>query len=184
MLDYFRGIGFPCPELENPLMYYLCLSTVDRRSRDRFVESNNQIAALVERFKMEGGPFRKYAPPIENDFSDGQQKIPLFTYGRPGIVTIMWTLIRRSYSMISPLNRRGFSEFFLRLLLLPLYFFLLWNFYYPMQKTQSSFASRGGLLVAALAGTAAATTQRRAWATIGAPCFWWPTSSSRHPSPS
>ena len=22
MLDYFRGIGFPCPELENPLMYY------------------------------------------------------------------------------------------------------------------------------------------------------------------
>jgi len=56
--------------------------------------------------------------------------------------------------MISPLNRQGFSEFFLRLLLLPLYFFLLWNFYYPMQKTQSSFASRGGLLVAALAGTA------------------------------
>lgn len=22
MLEYFRGIGFPCPELENPLMYY------------------------------------------------------------------------------------------------------------------------------------------------------------------
>jgi len=22
MLDYFRNIGFPCPELENPLMYY------------------------------------------------------------------------------------------------------------------------------------------------------------------
>ena len=22
MLDYFQGIGFPCPELENPLMYY------------------------------------------------------------------------------------------------------------------------------------------------------------------
>lgn len=31
MLEYFVGIGFPCPELENPLMYYLCLSTVDRR---------------------------------------------------------------------------------------------------------------------------------------------------------
>ena len=22
MIDYFRSIGFPCPELENPLMYY------------------------------------------------------------------------------------------------------------------------------------------------------------------
>jgi len=27
MIDYFRGIGFPCPELENPLMYY-CMSTL------------------------------------------------------------------------------------------------------------------------------------------------------------
>ena len=53
MLDYFRSIGFPCPELENPLMYYLCLSTVDRRSRERFIESNNQISALVEKFKVE-----------------------------------------------------------------------------------------------------------------------------------
>lgn len=31
MLEYFHSIGFPCPQLENPLMYYLCLSTVDRR---------------------------------------------------------------------------------------------------------------------------------------------------------
>lgn len=31
MLEYFHAIGFPCPQLENPLMYYLCLSTVDRR---------------------------------------------------------------------------------------------------------------------------------------------------------
>lgn len=37
----------------------MCLSTVDRRSRERFVESNHQIAALVEKFKHEGGPYRK-----------------------------------------------------------------------------------------------------------------------------
>jgi ATP-binding cassette subfamily G (WHITE) protein 5 (sterolin 1) len=31
---------------------------VDRRSRERFIESNNQISALVEKFKLEGGAYR------------------------------------------------------------------------------------------------------------------------------
>lgn len=39
--------------------FTVCLSTVDRRSRERFVESNAQIVALVEKFKMEGAPYRK-----------------------------------------------------------------------------------------------------------------------------
>lgn len=37
MLEYFHSIGFPCPQLENPLMYYLCLSTVDRRQVSMFI---------------------------------------------------------------------------------------------------------------------------------------------------
>ncbi len=41
----------------------VCLSTVDRRSRERFIESNNQIASLVEKFKLEGGAYRKYVGP-------------------------------------------------------------------------------------------------------------------------
>uniref|UniRef100_A0A2P2I991 ATP-binding cassette sub-family G member 5-like n=3 Tax=Hirondellea gigas TaxID=1518452 RepID=A0A2P2I991_9CRUS len=153
MLDYFRGIGFPCPELENPLMYYLCLSTVDRRSRDRFIDSNNQIAALVERFKVEGGPFRKYSGPVEAD-SAAEHKVPLFSYGRPGVISVIWTLFCRSYSLLLPSNRAGLQEFFLRMLLLPCYFFLLWNFYFPLQSQQRSFQSRGGLLFNCLAGTA------------------------------
>ena len=94
MLDYFRSIGFPCPELENPLMYYLCLSTVDRRSRERFIESNNQISALVEKFKVEGGPYRKYAgPAVELEHLEQHQKIPLTAYGRPGFLTVFSHLV-------------------------------------------------------------------------------------------
>ena len=95
MLDYFRSIGFPCPELENPLMYYLCLSTVDRRSRERFIESNNQISALVEKFKVEGGPYRKFSgPAVELDHLEQHQKIPLTAYGRPGFLTVFSHLVR------------------------------------------------------------------------------------------
>ena len=115
MLDYFRSIGFPCPELENPLMYYcknfsniflthpistpfwclVCLSTVDRRSRERFIESNNQIASLVEKFKLEGGAYRKYVGTNANEENIEQhQKIPLTAYGRPGMTSVLFTLIR------------------------------------------------------------------------------------------
>ena len=39
----------------------MCLSTVDRRSRDRFLESNQQISVLVEKFKIEGVIYMKDA---------------------------------------------------------------------------------------------------------------------------
>ena len=142
MLDYFRAIGFPCPELENPLMYYckffvllhseiwfynsllqnhciqlifipfclilfiVCLSTVDRRSRERFIESNNQIASLVEKFKVEGASYRKFsglnsassAPDmLDNGLEGGgahHQKVPLTAYGRPGSLTVLINLVR------------------------------------------------------------------------------------------
>merc|ERR1712045_965608 len=148
MLDYFRAIGFPCPELENPLMYYLCLSTVDRRSRERFIESNNQISALVEKFKVEGGPYRKYSgPAVELDHLEQHQKIPLTAYGRPGFLTVFSHLVARSWATLN----------FLKLFLLPAFFFLLWVFYVdafkaPEETLQRTFVTRNGLIFTSLAG--------------------------------
>ncbi|XP_050735234.1 ATP-binding cassette sub-family G member 5-like [Eriocheir sinensis] len=153
MIDYFRSIGFPCPELENPLMYYLCLSTVDRRSRERFIDSNNQIAALVEKFKLEGGPYRKSsAPPPDLDHLE--HKVPLSAYGRPGVFSTMMALLGRAFVMLSPCSGVGLQQLFFRLFLLPTYFFLLWNFYFGLESFQRSFQSRGGLLFNCMAGTA------------------------------
>jgi len=161
MLDYFRSIGFPCPELENPLMYYLCLSTVDRRSRERFIESNNQIASLVEKFKLEGGAYRKYVgPPPEMENVETHQKIPLTAYGRPGTFSVLLTLISRSLRRMSPFNWTGLMVFMLRLCLLPTFFFLLWIFYYhgfeegsdEDHQYQRTFVTRNGLVFNCLAG--------------------------------
>lgn len=73
----------------------MCLSTVDRRSRERFVESNHQIAALVEKFKIEGGIYRKgsVSPSHNLDHSvlNHGSKVPLLL-GRPTSLQTGWTL--------------------------------------------------------------------------------------------
>ena len=79
------------------LHFSVCLSTVDRRSRERFIESNHQIAALVEKFKVEGGPFRKAVPASQSEAVDplmagNQHKVPLSAFGRPGTFQVASTL--------------------------------------------------------------------------------------------
>ena len=126
---------------------------MDRRSRERFIESNNQIASLVEKFKLEGGAYRKYVgPPPEMDNMEAHQKIPLTAYGRPSTFSVLFTLIRyvrhryiikdsnlyqivhfyhsRAWRRMSPFNWNGLKVFLLRLGLLPAFYFLLWIFYF------------------------------------------------------
>lgn len=144
MLDYFREIGFPCPELENPLMYYLCLSTVDRRSRERFIESNNQISALVDRFREEGGPYRKHLSMIEHEVN--HTKVPLSAYGQASGLQVVWNLIWRSLDSVFAFKRMGLKLMSLKILLLPVFFFVLWNFYFPLTLSQQSLPTRTGLI--------------------------------------
>ena len=79
-------------------VFSVCLSTVDRRSRERFIESNNQIASLVEKFKIEGAAYRKFAGLNSHhqdvDNTDQHQKIPLTAYGRPGTFSIFTNIIK------------------------------------------------------------------------------------------
>ncbi|RWS15547.1 ABC transporter sub-family G-like protein 12 [Dinothrombium tinctorium] len=150
MMDYFRGIGFPCPELENPLMYYLCLSTVDRRSRDRFIESSAQIAALVDKFKVEGHEYRKHIPQMANNngtMGNTSPTIPLTAYGRASSFTVTLALLGRQFnSMFTWWN------LFLRLLVLPLFCALLYLFILPrLGYQQQTFQSRSGIIFNAMA---------------------------------
>jgi len=152
MLDYFRHLGFPCPELENPLMFYLCLSTIDRRSQARYFESSNQITALVEKFRMEGRPFRKCVVSYASENLETEHRLPLTAYGRPSSGQILTTLIRREWTTVWRCSATGWSQLFMRVFLLPLFFFLLWVFYFQLDANQQSYASRNGLLYNCLAG--------------------------------
>lgn len=165
MLEYFRNIGFPCPELENPLMYYLCLATVDRRSRERFIESSSQIQTLVEKFRNDGARYRKAGPPSElggNHTGDAAQyKLPLTAYGQPSCWQTFWAIYGRLWASTFNCNGRAFGQLALRLALMPVLFAVLLLFYFPLSGYQQSFLTRNGLFLscfmAATFGSAAIT---------------------------
>ncbi|KAH8382363.1 hypothetical protein KR009_003091 [Drosophila setifemur] len=140
MLEYFHGIGFPCPQLENPLMYYLCLSTVDRRSRDRFLESSQQIEALVDRFSRET-PISD--APLNNM---GSGKVPL-AYGKPGELKVWVMLYLKLLASTFSCGLVGMKTLFLRLLLLPLAMSILWGFYTNVGDDARGFFTKNGLIL-------------------------------------
>ncbi|XP_062562156.1 ATP-binding cassette sub-family G member 5 [Armigeres subalbatus] len=143
MLEYFHGIGFPCPQLENPLMYYLCLSTVDRRSRDRFLESSQQIEALVERFARESPIPEAPINPI------GSGKIPL-AYGKPGELKVWGILYLRLLAATFSCGYAGMKAMFLRLLALPACVGLMWLFYNDVGDDAHGFFSKSGMIMSVL----------------------------------
>ncbi|XP_026751117.1 ATP-binding cassette sub-family G member 5 [Galleria mellonella] len=151
LLDYFGSIGFPCPQLENPLMYYLCLSTVDRRSRERFIESNHQIAALVEKFKLEGQGIMQ-GNLNEHSRIVNPNKIQL-NYGKPSGFKVIWMLYVRMLVSIFNLKKHGIKQMSMRLLCLPIYFLILWIFYNEAKDYQRAFITKSGLIFNAMVGT-------------------------------
>ncbi|CAI6343393.1 unnamed protein product [Macrosiphum euphorbiae] len=158
MLDYFRAVGFPCPEMENPLMYYLCLSTVDRRSRERFVESNAQIVALVEKFKMEGAPYRKSSamsvllgsPP--NDHQPNSHPYPYSAQGS-STTQIGMTLYQRQFASTFGCSWQALFYLSARLIAMPIAFLLVWIFFHDIKDYQTTFMSRSGLLLTCITTT-------------------------------
>ncbi|XP_068630881.1 ATP-binding cassette sub-family G member 5 [Battus philenor] len=151
LLDYFGSIGFPCPQLENPLMYYLCLSTVDRRSRERFIESNHQIAALVEKFKMEGQGIMQ-GNMTEHSRIINPNKMQM-NYGKPSGFKVIWMLYLRILVSIFNIKKHGLKQMSMRLLSLPIYFLILWIFYSEAQDFQRTFITKSGLIFNVMVGT-------------------------------
>ncbi|KAK9502574.1 hypothetical protein O3M35_011324 [Rhynocoris fuscipes] len=150
MLDYFTSIGFPCPTMENPLMYYLCLSTVDRRSRERFLESNAQIMELVEKFKNDGGAYISTGGPTSPQVIKPSTQI---RPSRPSVFQVSITLYQRLLASTFNITPFGLSHMFFRLLLYPLFALLIFILYLNAQNWERVLINRNGLLFFSIAGT-------------------------------
>ncbi|XP_065337715.1 ATP-binding cassette sub-family G member 5 [Cloeon dipterum] len=150
LLDYFQQIGFPCSELENPLMYYLCLSTVDRRSRDLFMDSTQQIASLVEKFKIQGSAYSHDIAGVPLSPERGH-KLPLCVLGRPGALKKFWALFCRQTATTFNLRLSGLRSLFLQLFLLPIVCASTMQSLSTLLDYQRSYSSVSGLCFIILA---------------------------------
>jgi ATP-binding cassette, subfamily G (WHITE), member 5 (sterolin 1) len=92
------------------------------RSRDRFLESSQQIEALVERFSR------------ETNISDGPPnsgvvgKIPL-AYGKPSEFKVWGILFIRMLASTFSCGLSGLKTIFLRIFAMPVALSILWLFY-------------------------------------------------------
>ena len=158
LIQAFDSAGFPCPVMENPLIYYLCLSTADRRSKDCFFESLERIQLISKRLKLiskQGNVFSlQYYSSADQSLRDQTLTIPMTAYGRPPIKKLLITLIRRSFRsslLRGPLLKKIFP--------LPLFFAFLYIFLAPkLDNYQHSFASRSNLILAAILSTSVITS--------------------------
>lgn len=98
------------------------LKNIYFRSRDRFLESSQQIEALVERFSRETN--LSDSPPTANIVG----KIPL-AYGKPSEIKIFGILFLRLLASTFSCGMTGLKTMFLRIFVLPTLLSILWLFY-------------------------------------------------------
>ena len=109
------------------------------RSRDRFLESSQQIEALVERFSR------------ETNISDGPPnagvvgKIPL-AYGKPGEFNVFGTLFLRLLASTFSCGLSGLKTLFLRIFALPIALSILWLTYSQVKDDQHGFFSKNSMI--------------------------------------
>lgn len=90
------------------MMISVCLSTVDRRSRDRFLESNQQISVLVEKFKAEGVIYMKEVPQVAPNVKDTSLGIMHKGLGRgikPGCFSTLFALYLYVFLQVYVISR-------------------------------------------------------------------------------
>uniref|UniRef100_A0A7I5E6T8 ABC transporter domain-containing protein n=1 Tax=Haemonchus contortus TaxID=6289 RepID=A0A7I5E6T8_HAECO len=110
---YFQDVALPCPENENPAMYYLSLTTLSYETQSGFDRTQAQALHMVELFKTQSPPL----PPSrfrQIDTDDGGT-VALCFLARPSATSKFLVLARRSFLTITSWQ----CSLLLRIALLP-----------------------------------------------------------------
>uniref|UniRef100_F1KYZ6 ATP-binding cassette sub-family G member 5 n=1 Tax=Ascaris suum TaxID=6253 RepID=F1KYZ6_ASCSU len=118
---YFRQVGYPCPNNENPAVYYLSLATIDRETSERYHETQQQATQLIHMFKQYANTQQQQQqrPSHIEPIYPTVHKPPLCVLGTPNSFSQLLTLTRRSSAVLIS----SWISLFTRIILLPLYAF-------------------------------------------------------------
>ncbi|XP_048790766.1 ATP-binding cassette sub-family G member 5 [Lagopus muta] len=95
MITFFSSCGYSCPEQSNPFDFYVDLTSVDTRSKERELETYSRVQVIISAYKN-SEIFRKVLEAIERTrFMKDLPPIPFKNKDSPGALPKLWFLLRR-----------------------------------------------------------------------------------------
>ncbi|XP_053315372.1 ATP-binding cassette sub-family G member 5 isoform X2 [Spea bombifrons] len=101
MIDFFDTCGYECPEHSNPFDFYVDLTSVDTRSKERELETYSRVQSIVSAFKS-SEHFQNTLDFFDNSkASKERQPIPFKRKESPNELCKLWVLLRRTVRNLS-----------------------------------------------------------------------------------
>ncbi|NXC48619.1 ABCG5 protein, partial [Penelope pileata] len=95
MITFFSNCGYSCPEQSNPFDFYVDLTSVDTRSKERELETYSRVQVILSAFKN-SEIFSKGLEDIERTrFMKQLPPIPFKNKDSPSAFYQLWILLRR-----------------------------------------------------------------------------------------
>ncbi|XP_069463393.1 ATP-binding cassette sub-family G member 5 [Ambystoma mexicanum] len=106
MIGFFSDCNYECPQHSNPFDFYVDLTSVDTRSRDREIETYNRVQTIGTAYKNTAH-FQKTLHDIEYaKRSKDRLQVPFKNKDAPNGFSKLWVLLRRTTRNLSR-NRIG-----------------------------------------------------------------------------
>ncbi|KAM4770873.1 ATP-binding cassette sub-family G member 5 [Rhinophrynus dorsalis] len=106
MISFFDDCGYECPEHSNPFDFYVDLTSVDTRSKERELETYGRSQSIVSAYRN-SEHFHNTLELIETSRSTKKRKlIPFKRKEAPNEFTKLWVLLRRTVRNLSR-NKSG-----------------------------------------------------------------------------
>ncbi|KAG8443620.1 hypothetical protein GDO86_008968 [Hymenochirus boettgeri] len=101
MISFFDECGYECPEHSNPFDFYVDLTSVDTRSKERELETYSRSQSIISTYRNSSF-FKNTLEQIETSKRSRKQKlIPFKRKDAPNEVCKVWILLRRTVRNLS-----------------------------------------------------------------------------------